>query len=75
MYRLCASALAALPDTSIGDVLGSCKFNLLILPRMDAVQPETDRALAHAGPFGRGRFGMANVLGSNLFDLLILARD
>jgi cation:H+ antiporter len=35
-----ATALAALPDIAVGDVLGSCMFNLLILSFMDAIQPE-----------------------------------
>lgn len=34
-----ATALANLPDIAVGDVLGSCMFNLLILSFMDAVQP------------------------------------
>jgi cation:H+ antiporter len=42
-----ATALAALPDIAIGDVLGSCMFNLLILSLMDAVQPEPISARAH----------------------------
>jgi cation:H+ antiporter len=42
-----ATALAPLPDTAIGDVLGSCMFNLLILSLMDAVQPEPIAARAH----------------------------
>jgi len=44
-----ATALAALPDIAIGDVLGSCMFNLLILSVMDAVQPEPISARAHQG--------------------------
>jgi cation:H+ antiporter len=35
-----ATAFAALPDIAVGDVLGSCMFNLLILSFMDAIQPE-----------------------------------
>jgi hypothetical protein len=31
-----ATALAPLPDIALGDVLGSCMFNLLILSLMDA---------------------------------------
>jgi len=42
-----ATALAALPDIALGDVLGSCMFNLLILSLMDAVQPEPLSARAH----------------------------
>src|SRR5688500_16860143 len=44
-----ATALAALPDIAVGDVLGSCLFNLLILSLMDAVQPEPISARAHQG--------------------------
>jgi len=44
-----ATALAALPDIAVGDVLGSCMFNLLILSLMDAVHPEPVSARAHQG--------------------------
>ncbi len=44
-----ATALAALPNIAIGDVLGSCMFNLLILSFMDAVQPEPLSTRAHQG--------------------------
>ena len=44
-----ATALAPLPDIAIGDVLGSCMFNLLILSLMDAIQPEPLSARAHQG--------------------------
>jgi cation:H+ antiporter len=44
-----ATALATLPDIAIGDVLGSCMFNLVILSLMDAVQPEPISARAHQG--------------------------
>lgn len=44
-----ATALAELPDIAIGDVLGSCMFNLLILSFMDAVQPEPLSTRAHQG--------------------------
>jgi cation:H+ antiporter len=44
-----ATALAALPDIAVGDVLGSCMFNLLILSLMDAVQPEPISTKAHQG--------------------------
>jgi cation:H+ antiporter len=44
-----ATALAALPDIPVGDVLGSCMFNLLILSMMDAIQPEPISARAHQG--------------------------
>jgi cation:H+ antiporter len=42
-----ATAFAALPDIAVGDVLGSCMFNLLILSFMDAIQPEPLSARAH----------------------------
>jgi cation:H+ antiporter len=42
-----ATALAALPDIAVGDVLGSCMLNLLILSIMDAVQPEPLSTRAH----------------------------
>jgi cation:H+ antiporter len=44
-----ATALAALPDIAVGDVLGSCMFNLLILSMMDVIQPEPISARAHQG--------------------------
>jgi cation:H+ antiporter len=44
-----ATALAALPEIAVGDVLGSCMFNLLILSLMDAIQPEPISARAHQG--------------------------
>src|SRR3970040_70261 len=44
-----ATALAALPDIAVRDVLGSCMFNLLILSFMDAVQPEPLSTRAHQG--------------------------
>ncbi|MGE0392663.1 MAG: sodium:calcium antiporter [Vicinamibacterales bacterium] len=44
-----ATALARLPDIAVGDVLGSCMFNLLILSLMDAIQPEPLSARAHQG--------------------------
>jgi cation:H+ antiporter len=42
-----ATALARLPEIAVGDVLGSCMFNLLILSFMDAIQPEPLSARAH----------------------------
>jgi cation:H+ antiporter len=42
-----ATALAPLPDIAVGDVLGSCMLNLLILSFMDAIQPEPLSARAH----------------------------
>ena len=61
-----ATALASLPDIAIGDVLGSCMFNLLILSLMDAVQPEPLSARAHQGHalsigFGLLLIGVAGV--------------
>jgi cation:H+ antiporter len=44
-----ATALSALPDIAVGDVVGSCMFNLLILSLMDAIQPEPISARAHQG--------------------------
>ena len=44
-----ATALSALPEIAVGDVLGSCMFNLLILSFMDAIQPEPLSARAHQG--------------------------
>ena len=61
-----ATALAALPDIALGDVLGRCMFNLLILSLMDAVQPEPISARAHQGHalsigFGLLLIGVAGV--------------
>ena len=61
-----ATALAALPDIALGDVLGSCMFNLVILSLMDAVQPEPISARAHQGHalsigFGLLLIGVAGV--------------
>jgi len=44
-----ATALSPLPDIAVGDVLGSCMFNLLILSMMDAIHPEPISARAHQG--------------------------
>jgi cation:H+ antiporter len=44
-----ATALTPLPDIALGDVLGSCMFNLLILSLMDALHPEPLSARAHQG--------------------------
>ena len=64
-----ATALAALPDIAIGDVLGSCMFNLLILSLMDAVQPEPLSARAHQGHALSIGFGLLliGVAGIGLF--------
>src|SRR5688500_16237774 len=56
-----ATALAALPDIAVGDVLGSCMFNLLILSLMDAVQPEPSSARAHQGHAVSIGFGLVLV--------------
>jgi cation:H+ antiporter len=42
-----ATALHGLPDIALGDVLGSCMFNLVILSMMDAVHPEPLSTRAH----------------------------
>jgi cation:H+ antiporter len=54
-----ATALAPLPDIAVGDVLGSCMFNLLILSLMDAIQPERISARAHQGHALAIGFGLA----------------
>jgi cation:H+ antiporter len=61
-----STALAALPDIALGDVLGSCMFNLLILSFMDAVQPEPISTRAHQGHalsigFGLVLIGIAGI--------------
>jgi cation:H+ antiporter len=61
-----ATALAPLPDIALGDVLGSCMFNLLILSLMDAIQPEPISARAHQGHalsigFGLVLIGIAGI--------------
>jgi cation:H+ antiporter len=56
-----ATALAALPDIALGDVLGSCMFNLLILSLMDAVQPEPLSARAHQGHALSIGFGLVSI--------------
>jgi cation:H+ antiporter len=61
-----ATVFADLPDIAVGDVLGSCMFNLLILSMMDAVQPEPLSARAHQGHalsigFGLLLIGVAGV--------------
>ena len=64
-----ATALAALPDIAVGDVLGSCMFNLLILSFMDAVQPEPLSTRAHQGHALSIGFGLL-LLGIAGFGLL-----
>ena len=44
-----STAFAQLPNIAVGDVLGSCMFNLLILSFMDAIHPEPISARAHQG--------------------------
>jgi cation:H+ antiporter len=61
-----ATALAPLPDIAVGDVLGSCMFNLLILSFMDAIQPEPLSARAHQSHalsigFGTVLIGIAGI--------------
>lgn len=61
-----ATALASLPDIAVGDVLGSCMFNLLILSFMDAIQPEPLSARAHQSHalslgFGTVLIGIAGI--------------
>src|SRR5688572_17301091 len=61
-----ATALAPLPDIAVGDVLGSCMFNLLILSFMDAIQPEPLSARAHQSHalsigFGTVLIGLAGI--------------
>jgi cation:H+ antiporter len=61
-----ATALAPLPDIAVGDVLGSCMFNLFILSFMDAIQPEPLSARAHQSHalsigFGTVLIGIAGI--------------
>ena len=53
-----ATALAPLPDIALGDVFGSCMFNLFILSLMDALQPEPISARAHQGHVLSIAFGL-----------------
>jgi cation:H+ antiporter len=53
-----ATALAPLPDIALGDIFGSCMFNLLILSMMDAIQPEPLSARAHQGHVMSIGFGL-----------------
>lgn len=61
-----ATALTPLPDIAVGDILGSCMFNLVILSLMDAIQPDRISARAHQGHalaigFGLALMGMAGL--------------
>ena len=61
-----ATALSTLPEIAMGDALGSCMFNLLILSLMDAIQPEPLSTRAHQGHalsigFGLLLFGVAGL--------------
>src|ERR687897_614023 len=68
-----ATALAALPDIALGDVLGSCMFNLLILSFMDALQPEPLSTRAHQSHALSIGFGLV-LIGIAGFGLLGQAR-
>lgn len=68
-----ATALVALPNIAVGDVLGSCMFNLLILSFMDAIQPEPLSTRAHQGHALSIGFGLV-LLGIAGFGLLGGAR-
>ena len=68
-----ATALESLPDIAIGDVLGSCMFNLLILSFMDAIQPEPLSTRAHQGHALSIGFGLL-LVGIAGFGLLAGAR-
>ena len=56
-----ATALASLPNIAVGDVLGSCMFNLVILSFMDAIQPEPLSTRAHQGHALSVGFGLVLV--------------
>ncbi|HXW05791.1 MAG TPA: hypothetical protein VD833_11200 [Vicinamibacterales bacterium] len=64
-----ATALAPLPDIAVGDVLGSCMFNLLILSMMDVFQPEPLSTRAHQSHALSIGFGLV-LLGIAGFGLL-----
>lgn len=68
-----ATALEALPNIAVGDVLGSCMFNLLILSIMDAVQPEPLSTRAHQGHALSIGFGLV-LIGIAGFGLLAGSR-
>jgi cation:H+ antiporter len=54
-----ATVVRPLPNIAVGDILGSCMFNLIILSLMDAIQPERISARAHQGHALAIGFGMA----------------
>jgi len=54
-----ATAVTPLPDIAVGDILGSCMFNLLILSMIDFIQPERISARAHQGHVLAIGFGLA----------------
>lgn len=65
-----ATAVSNVPDIAVGDVLGSCMFNLLILSLMDAVQPDpaplsTRAQQGHALSIGFGML-MVGLVGMGL---------
>lgn len=64
-----ATALSSLPDIAVGNVLGACMFNLLILSAMDAINPEPIRARAHQGHALSIGFGLLllSITGLGLF--------
>lgn len=54
-----SSAIFSVPDIAVGDVLGSCMFNLLILSLMDAIGGKTPiSSRAHSGNALSIGFGM-----------------
>jgi cation:H+ antiporter len=60
---------AGVPDIAVGDVLGSCVFNLLILAALDASQPKMPlSAKAHQGHVLAAGFGLLllGVVGTSL---------
>jgi cation:H+ antiporter len=58
-----ASAVAAydLPDIAVGDVVGSCLFNLLILALLDVRHPEPISARMHQGHVLSAGFGLVQL--------------
>ena len=61
---------AGLPDIAVGDVLGSCVFNMLILAFLDAIyKPKPISAKAHHGHILSAGFGilLLSIIGIGLF--------